>query len=498
MKGEYSIRKGYVFYERLLESAPNWKILYPRGIAELNSISLEKQGIQNDTIIIHLNKIAQQEKAKETRLLNQVLDIDVSALGLDVDYTEFVKAFNSIINLKNTLLTLINQVSAEQNAKDEETVIIKEWNNKIRAYITSTEITDLIQRGATTAVKQKIEAKGMTLLKEVISAKGNQQSISGYWVQLRDVLEQLEKFSIIIKSQALQKLGISTYFDQIYTQILYNQSTGGISPLLTLDWDQGKAFKDVIGEMFQKEIVVSMGKGGSTVSNISSNLSTQQTLFTGTFSVDIKEDNLATKKDLNKLVQSLRTYYNTYMTKLEPSLLVFESSSKLTINENFRGVKRGGKLEELPQALNEMGLESVSNDLVYKLYNTITGAIGVNYREEIREDLRLAISGCIANILFPDWESIGSSSSNAIHLFSINGKYIPLSYFLHSVAKALQNYERSKPITLSLKLPDEILFPSPQSGDVSPLWEQQRMDAQRKSSYQITFLKDFKSLLAAL
>lgn len=125
------------------------------------------------------------------------------------------------------------------------------------------------------------------------------------------------------------------------------------------------------------------------------------------------------------------------MTKLEPSLLVFESSSKLTINDNFRGVKRGRKLEELPQALNEIGLNSISNDLIYKLYNTITGAIGVNYREEIREDLRLAISGCVANILFPDWESIGSSSSNAIHLFSINGKYIPLSYFLHSVAKAL-------------------------------------------------------------
>jgi hypothetical protein len=65
----------------------------------------------------------------------------------------------------------------------------------------------------------------------------------------------------------------------------------------------------------------------------------------------------------------------------------------------------------------------------------------------------------MAYLLFDDWYEIGTgitSPANSIHLFSLDGLQIPLSYFLNALADAMISLKPEDIIRVSVKLPSII------------------------------------------
>lgn len=61
----------------------------------------------------------------------------------------------------------------------------------------------------------------------------------------------------------------------------------------------------------------------------------------------------------------------------------------------------------------------------------------------VNQELRNQMSELVAYFLFDDWNQIGASNSNSIHLFNLNGVNIPLSYLLIGLGTAIQEVDKS-------------------------------------------------------
>jgi len=90
-------------------------------------------------------------------------------------------------------------------------------------------------------------------------------------------------------------------------------------------------------------------------------------------------------------------------------------------------------LREIMSRLNSGKGQRYINNLIKIALNAIPGAYLESEETYINSILKLEIAHCLAYLLFDDWVSFSSEVSNdknAIHIFSLEGMEVPLSYLL--------------------------------------------------------------------
>ena len=145
-----------------------------------------------------------------------------------------------------------------------------------------------------------------------------------------------------------------------------------------------------------------------------------------------------------------------------------------------------------------------ANTLISALIQFGSGAIGYGSGKE--EQILYRLSELIAYFLFDDFTTIGAdfnaSGANALHLFYLNGVYVPLSFMLTSLADAIgQSWEQSKDvvhIVLNTVDSDSALLNKDLRKFTSEDWASQRDSALAGTSFTVNFMRNFQDIMSAL
>ena len=145
-----------------------------------------------------------------------------------------------------------------------------------------------------------------------------------------------------------------------------------------------------------------------------------------------------------------------------------------------------------------------ANTLISALIQFGSGAVGHGSGKE--EQILYRLSELIAYFLFDDFTTIGAdfnaSGTNALHLFYLNGVYIPLSFMLTNLAEAIsQSWERSKDvvnITLNTVDCDSSLLNKSLGAFTPEDWASQRDSALAGTSLTVNFMKSFQDIMSAI
>ena len=144
------------------------------------------------------------------------------------------------------------------------------------------------------------------------------------------------------------------------------------------------------------------------------------------------------------------------------------------------------------------------------IYNTMNKAFLDKDKTEVIQSLKDYLAMGAANLIFSDFYSVGdeySNTLNMIHLFDLDGVYIPLSIILKGMAKA---YEKSTSVDEYLRITSfhtgEILYPSGpvdrykivagENENVRDAFRRQRDKAWEQATFSIHFVNNFKQIIA--
>ena len=156
---------------------------------------------------------------------------------------------------------------------------------------------------------------------------------------------------------------------------------------------------------------------------------------------------------------------------------------------------------------------SVNNfeDFLWTAYNSLPGAIGAENANSIKESATRALYAAGAKLFFDDYQTLGmenlnNGGINAIHVFNINGLYLPSSIFFNKIGEALINTEQVKKyMRVSIQLPSTLQAVEVGGGSddekknkVVQAWQDQIKSAKKESNFHISFLSNFFGLISEL
>ena len=195
---------------------------------------------------------------------------------------------------------------------------------------------------------------------------------------------------------------------------------------------------------------------------------------------------------------------------LSKSFLIYSSAktygiaseiSKMTIQKSEEGnvLSSGGRLSAA----------GVDTDIIYAVLQT--AANGYYENGYVLEQYKAALCQAMGQMMFDDWQTIGTDNYNIgnpqrIHVMSINSVYVPLSSLMNQMASVFQGIEGiTKPIEASVKINGvEYRHPDPPPSNPKEwedLWEQTRAEV-ASSSYKIELsyqlISKLDSLISAL
>ena len=201
-----------------------------------------------------------------------------------------------------------------------------------------------------------------------------------------------------------------------------------------------------------------------------------------------RERNVKMLEQLGKKISNIKNGY-----------IVYTSDKNYTYNDSFK--QRGGFSGENISAQTYLNIMSNINKNIKTFVGTMLqvapGAVG---DQGIRPDIEKAIACDVAYMLFDDFSTVGTDTndSTAIHIMNLNGVLIPLSFFLHIYAEALDFYiyNPNQIVKVGLHAP-EILFPTQEEQNEygTGAWQYQREVALDKTTIEMHFLGSFKDLI---
>ena len=226
--------------------------------------------------------------------------------------------------------------------------------------------------------------------------------------------------------------------------------------------------------------------------------------------------------DLNEAANEMSEFTNKVFGKLTKGFIVYTSQKMYKLGKDFE--KEGGfagntdrritALKEIMSRLNSGKGQKYINNLIKIALNAIPGAYLESEETYIDSILRLEIAHCLAYLLFDDWISFSSEVSddkNAIHIFSLEGMEIPLSYLLIKVGESFQRAERDTDsyIKTTISYGQGILYPDGtyehDKGEehttqeiILAAWNKQRETAEQEVKFSIHFLGAFSQLFGEL
>lgn len=292
----------------------------------------------------------------------------------------------------------------------------------------------------------------------------------------------------------------------------------------------GGSINEYVNAVIVNEIAKKLTTGSGGMKNLTSNMAKTDNIGIFTiadeFSADplLEEINKSVKKshNLEETAGIMEDLSKNTFSKLKDVFVVYESDKAYALGESFdkRGFS-GGEDRPIIQLLGMGRAAGIKEENLKKLIglvnNTIPGAIfeSENDRKQIKESLEAEIAPLVANMLFDDWVTLGNQkvkNVNTVHIFNLDGVYIPLSLVLLAAGKAIDDLIKNNRsgargfrqyFSINLSRPESILYrevkdypiPNEREGKYSLVenaWRAQAEDAKQRVKFGLHFLGNFK------
>lgn len=272
--------------------------------------------------------------------------------------------------------------------------------------------------------------------------------------------------------------------------------------------------------------------------SISSNIASTDTVtyFSASVKVDMNELNNIINEGFigstqEEIYLSLKDMYNKLNKKKYSDLFVIHGSDKLrSMADSFDAFNKTQHIRDIKLLVDKSGIGDarLGHLLTTVYYNTLDGAVLNDKAKDIKEILRVIIAAVAGNLLFSDWTMIGydnSSGATQIHVFDLDGVFVPLSDVLFGMSKAMEDFgktgEYSGQAFISITNfgfggHKEIEFPASKGREKRyssypgfpdstrdtdgkmhfiKVWQYQRTKARQNAVFRINFIRDFKRLV---
>ena len=521
-----SLSQQYVFYERLKDDKQN-SGLYSTIQNSLNSVSLVVNDI--DSYASQLHAMAANELSKEKALLRNIFNID---LNIDLQNPSSVKqlidTFNACLNLKSVYERNVELIKSESSKKSVisyfPTYFMKAWKQKEDSIVNSIKY-DWANGSKNLSLEEAAEKALNRRLPEVIElgiemmfsaepeleGTANPNAKNAYMQLINAIGKVQQSGSLANQLYSIYHLDeLKTYLVQSMTK---NDKPGradkkGLKSNISKNHSQRSGYTmEAIENTILNMVAEELNKGNSNI--------TASALHTG--GLNAKADNMIIfNVDLSAVEKILETsdavnrsrnieLFNNLNNKLKDfnnGYIVYTSDKNYVLNQNFE--RRGGFAGESISLQTYEAIISKVHDgmdtFVGAILQTLHGAIGGT---DLKKELESAIAQDVAYLLFDDFESIGVTTTNAIHIFNLNGILIPLSFFLFTLAQATAgvSLSPSKIVKVSISAPKIKFETSAAQSDwqtshagASP-WDEQRHEALTSTKVNLKFLSSFRNLI---
>lgn len=560
-----NVSNGYVVYTRGKDSTWYWKGVHNKAIADaatLPKFYQEDFESKYTAASQRLKSLGSLERKNEIALIEQVTGTEVKDTE---DIKSFIRKFNEVLmgkkQYEKALFRLKEALKEENQGKSARAPTIASFFTSKLGTALNQNISDFVDKNIEafknkdfsqwekefdSIIDKSIEQAFKEMLTKIKKQDGKEmygdtsdwkefykvsQEIEGFNEDFKEMIKTKIDFSKIlnifeenkIKYTKGRRKGIRKIIDNKDGLNLRNEkksrSIGGSVQeyIMQIAYNFGEAAKSAIsgkGVVFKSEI---MKADNVTLFEFESN-----TGFDAEQLVDILQENMLDTTSLQDAANKMEQYYNQYLSQLNNSFIVYGSTKSYSLSESFnRGGFGGGgnrKLSEIPTILDKAGIgsQAVIDKYIKIAYNTASGAIFENEREQVKEGLRAQLMGAIAELLFDDWYSfsdVEKGGAKSIHVLQLEGLQIPLSVFLTATGLAfedtIKNMNRFARIhinpfkEITYKDKEDILKEAKaqkKEGEeiknfVKEKWEEERKKAQNESVFSLSFLSNFKTII---
>lgn len=499
----------YVYYNRL--ATDNYKYnstIYKHALAAMNN--RVEQGSDIEKIGKYFHKLYVQEAKKERDLLTSKYGIKFSQKYSAKDpYAvgkELIEAVNTIYSTKEIFKREIATIT-QTNTKDAytffPTYFNKVWNEGNYGEQLASFVSDNYKVDDESSFKRAIETWCNKNLRDIIrqaleklfDAKTNiriqGQGHDNAWRFLKSKINNdlVESFYQTYEFDKLfESLMTNNYKDKAKSQEFMSKNNYTVNVL-------GGNAMEIIFNFLAQELGKKSTHTGST--GMKADWIINEAKLTINFDQWLENNNFGTReKDIAAI--------NKLLNNVDDGFIVFVNAKNYTLGADF--YRRGGFSAGKPISLNtfyNMTFES-AKDLVFMAQQLVKGAIGENNHEKVET----AFARAIASALWDDFSinnQLRDNSSGSIHLFNLNGVYIPLSFYFRLLSEAFLEGANTKDlVSVNIQSPEAEFNTDPAYNwelerqrwglehGAGSMWAYQRDQSLQKTKISYHFLETFR------
>lgn len=549
-----SVSNGYVVYHRGADSnSPYWRSVHKKAAADASTIRPIQTGPTTNKLQeagARLLAIGESERAKEIALIE-------AATGTRIDGSDimtFVRNFNEVLmgkeQFEKAVYRLEDALTEPKQAISSRAPTIASWFTSYLGTALSKNINGFINQnlGALISsdfsswraqldgiIDKSIDQAFKNMMTKMESKEGKElYGDSDTWKEIYAVSQSINGFNSYFREMIRSKIDFSRLTHMLESDGIDLQAKKNKKVRKMLDSPEGLNLRNEkksrsVGGSVQEYIMSLLSAMGAAAQSAASTgtmvfgsekmkadtvtlFSYEATIDSGQMAQNIVEllnSTLADTTSLKETTRIMKNFYDQYLSKLDNSFIVYGSTKSYSLAGSFRGF-HGGGTRQLSEAVDIIQRAGIGNSGAVKnyinaAYNTGEGAIFDGKRAEIQEDLKVALMSAVAELLFDDWDTIGApqGGAKAIHVLQLEGLQLPSSVFFTAAGQAMINAsaDMEKIVRISVKLPGPILYPEPiqttggHMSEIMAKWSEQASVAADQSSFTLTFLANFKSLI---
>lgn len=452
------------------------------------------------------NIIYQSQSAFERAVTRITSDLDTD--NRQISYSRFFEK-EFIAQLKSATLNIPEQYWVEKDIKEiiDEEIVEKAMFATLQKMGNSRDLTKGTKDKGFSYILPELKkirgtAAGNRLVKELFNAMQMDQLLNN--------IESVESASDLAKQMKvahgyLQKevQGNKTKYVSTKTNLSSAQRAGIIQEVLATFLAGIEDKKHGISTTVRTGNLNNIKSDIISTINLNSDLIIQKLQDINRQSNSVRAQNVKKLREINEYLRKMKKGFITYVSAKEYALL--DSFGGFSIEDqslaNFYETWKGTNVSELTGA-------------ILQLANGPT-VLDSSEKRTACESLEKKLAGEVARFLFDDYATIGNEwkeGANTIHLMLLDGVYMPLSFVLHLLARAMEETvkdEYRQLINVHIAVGQEASvkwvnengkFTPPEGYYANPMgvWKEQRDSAMENIKIQAHLLKNFKQLIKNL
>ena len=199
---------------------------------------------------------------------------------------------------------------------------------------------------------------------------------------------------------------------------------------------------------------------------------------------------------------------NKYLQTLDDGFIIYSNAKNYTMSTKFfkeSGFSAGAEISAQTYLEVMKKVNKNVRTFIGVMINSMKGAVGENM--DLYDTVCQNLAQDIAMMLFDDYETVGKdlrkTGVKSIHIMDLNGVFLPLSFFLDLMARAIDEIGRTPEglVKVEYKTPKKIKYDTNEEirqararGEAP--WASQKEEALRDTKISYHFLKDFRDILS--